>query len=49
LDNLKGRVVDNANFFAVNDINKITDQELYQRMLTEFPLWLKAAKEKGIY
>jgi len=49
LDNLKGRVVDNANFFAVNDINAITDQELYQRMLTEFPLWLKAAKEKGIY
>ncbi len=49
LDNLKGRVVDNANFFSVNDINAITDQELYQRMLTEFPLWLKAAKEKGIY
>jgi hypothetical protein len=49
LDTLKGRIVDNANFFAVNDINEITDQELYQRMLAEFPLWLKAAKEKGIY
>lgn len=49
LDNLKGRVIDNANFFAVNDIGEIADEELYRRMLGEFPLWLKAAKEKGLY
>ena len=49
LDTMSGRFLDNANFFALNDIDSISDEELYQRMLVEFPSWLKAAKEKGIY
>jgi hypothetical protein len=48
LDNMKGRKVDNAGFFAVDDLKKIKDEELYDRLLSEFPIWLKEAKKKGI-
>ena len=48
LDTLKGRVVDNAGFFSVDDISKITDAELYTRLLSEFPDWLRAARKGGI-
>jgi stress response protein SCP2 len=48
LDGLDGRLVDNAGFFAVDDISDITDAELYQRVLSEFPAWLRAAKAHGI-
>lgn len=48
LDTMSGRTVDNANFFHVNDLNYISDQELYKRMLNEFPTWLKEAKNKNI-
>ncbi|MEW2355761.1 VWA domain-containing protein [Spirillospora sp. NPDC029432] len=48
LDGLDGRLVDNAGFFAVDDIADITDAELYQRILSEFPAWLTAAKAHGI-
>jgi hypothetical protein len=48
LDNMSGRVVDNANFFELNDLSKIGDEELYQRLLGEFPDWIKAATAKGI-
>ena len=48
LDTMEGRFVDNANFFHVPDIDQVTDEELYNQMLNEFPEWLKEAKEKGI-
>jgi hypothetical protein len=48
LDTLAGRVVDNCGFFALDDLNSISEQELYDRLLSEFPLWLKAAKTKHI-
>ena len=48
LDTMGGRFVDNANFFQVNDIKKIGDEELYDRMLGEFPSWLKLARDKKI-
>lgn len=48
LDTLPNRVVDNAGFFAVNDLAMISDEELYDRLLSEFPAWLKAARAKGI-
>ncbi|WP_408589490.1 VWA domain-containing protein [Novosphingobium sp.] len=48
LDTLPGRVVDNAGFFPVTDLAKITDEELYDRLLSEFPAWLKAVRAKGI-
>jgi hypothetical protein len=48
LDTMAGRVVDNCGFFALDDLNSISEQELYDRLLGEFPLWLKAAKSKHI-
>ncbi|WNI20587.1 VWA domain-containing protein [Streptomyces sp. ITFR-16] len=47
-DNLPGRRVDNVGFFAVDDIEKVSDPELYDRLLSEFPSWLGAARQAGI-
>ena len=48
LDTMMGRVVDNCNFFALDDLHQISEQELYDRLLEEFPQWLTAAKAKSI-
>lgn len=48
LDTMEGRVVDNANFFHLDDIAAVTDEVLYDQLLNEFPSWLKAAREKRI-
>ncbi|WP_067466023.1 VWA domain-containing protein [Actinomadura macra] len=48
LDTLGGRLIDNAGFFAVDDIAEISDGELYERILSEFPTWLEAARGHGI-
>lgn len=48
LDTLSGRAVDNAGFFALDDIDKVDDAELYRRLLSEFPDWLAAARAAGI-
>ncbi|MEU3196221.1 VWA domain-containing protein [Streptomyces sp. NPDC006996] len=47
-DTLPGRRVDNVGFFAVDDITTVPDSELYDRLLTEFPLWITAAGRAGI-
>ncbi|BAW07118.1 vWA domain-containing protein [Nocardia seriolae] len=48
LDELDGRLVDNAGFFAVRDIDKLSDSDLYRLLLNEFPSWLQAARRAGI-
>jgi hypothetical protein len=48
LDDMDGREVDNVDFFALDDIDQVTDAELYRRLLDEFPGWLRAARTKGI-
>lgn len=48
LDTLEGRYVDNANFIHIEDIDRISDVELYDALLNEFPVWLEEAREKGI-
>lgn len=48
LDTMEGRFIDNANFFHVQDIDAITDEQLYDRLLNEFPDWIREAKEKII-
>nr|WP_077212155.1 VWA domain-containing protein [Bacillus dakarensis] len=48
LDEMEGRFIDNANFFHIQDVEKISDEELYNQLLNEFPSWLKEAKEKGV-
>ncbi|MEU4343163.1 VWA domain-containing protein [Nocardia sp. NPDC023852] len=48
LDEMADRVVDNAGFFALDDIDQIDDARLYARLLGEFPDWLRAARVAGI-
>ncbi|WP_307201013.1 vWA domain-containing protein [Paenibacillus harenae] len=48
LDTMEGRVVDNANFIHLDAIEKVSDEELYDQLLNEFPSWLKEAKQKRI-
>ncbi|NUS93135.1 MAG: stress protein [Nocardia sp.] len=48
LDTMTGRRVDNAGFFSVDDIDTLTDADLYHRLLQEFPAWLRAAHSAGI-
>jgi len=47
-DELPGRVVDNVGFFAVDDIDEVPDAELYDRLLSEFPSWITAARSAGV-
>ncbi len=47
-DTLPGRTVDNVGFFAVDDIDEVPDTELYDRLLSEFPTWITAARRAGI-
>lgn len=48
LDTMTGRVVDNCNFFAIDDLHSVSEEELYERMMAEFPQWLKDAKAAGV-
>ncbi|MFJ6658583.1 VWA domain-containing protein [Streptomyces sp. NPDC091377] len=45
---LTGRRVDNVGFFAVDDISSVPDAELYDRLLSEFPSWIREAGRAGI-
>ncbi|MET4926003.1 VWA domain-containing protein [Streptomyces sp. PSRA5] len=47
-DTMAGRRVDNVGFFSVDDIESISDPELYDRLLSEFPSWLRDARQAGI-
>lgn len=46
LDVLPERYIDNANFFSVEDPEEISDTELYDLLMAEYPQWLKLAQEK---
>lgn len=48
LDVMEGRFIDNANFFHILEIDKLSDDDLYNQLLDEFPMWLKEAKEKRV-
>jgi stress response protein SCP2 len=48
LDELPGRLVDNANFFSVESPNEHSDEALYDLMMGEYPDWIKLAKQQGI-
>lgn len=42
LDNLDGRKVDNTAFIKVSDISKLDDDQLYDKLLEQYPQWLEA-------
>jgi stress response protein SCP2 len=48
LDTMPGRAVDNCGFFALDDLDSVSEQELYDRLLHELPAWFAEAKSKGI-
>lgn len=48
LDTMTDRVVDNANFYNVGEIQKMSDESLFDILMTEFPQWYAEALEKGI-
>lgn len=48
LDEMEGRYIDNANFFSVNDLDRLSDEELYNRLLGEYPDWINKAKRVGL-
>lgn len=47
-DSMTGRKVDNAGFFAIDDYRSVSDAELYDRIVKEFPIWLQAARRLGV-
>lgn len=48
MDDMSGRFLDNVDFFKIDDPSKVSDAELYDKLLTEFPGWIKEARAKGI-
>lgn len=48
LDDLPGRYVDNADFFSVEDPEAVSDDELYDLLMTEYPKWAAEAPAKGL-
>lgn len=48
LDDMQGRFVDNADFFKIDDISKVSDGELYDKLLTELPGWITTVRQKGL-
>jgi hypothetical protein len=48
LDTLPNRKVDNCGFFAIKDPAAVSDEKLYELLMSEYPSWVKSAKNAGI-
>lgn len=48
LDELPGRLIDNADYFAVSSPDEHADAALYDLLMTEYPGWLKLASRHGL-
>lgn len=48
LDTMRGRFLDNANFFKADDINAMDEDVLYRKLLGEFSTWVPQARSKEI-
>lgn len=49
LDDMPGRLVDNANFFSVADPSAPSDEEMFDLLTGEFPEWQEAASKAGLF
>ncbi len=48
LDDMTERFIDNADFCNIPDPETLTDEELYTKMMQEYPDWLRLIKTKGM-
>jgi hypothetical protein len=48
LDDMGGRYLDNADFFAVQDPANVSDEQLFDLLMGEYPDWLSQARRKGL-
>lgn len=48
LDEMGGRTIDNAGFFAVGDPNDTTDDDMLNALLSEYPSWVGKARAAGL-
>lgn len=48
LDELPGRLIDNAGYFSVSSPAEHPDNALYDLLMTEYPEWLKLASRHGL-
>ncbi|WP_426192493.1 VWA domain-containing protein [Massilia sp. DWR3-1-1] len=48
LDDLDGRLIDNANYFSVASPDEHGDADLYDLLMGEYPAWLKLARGQGM-
>ncbi|EPP7234532.1 VWA domain-containing protein [Shigella flexneri] len=48
LDDLDRRFIDNADFFPIDKPNNINQDELFNKMFTEYPSWLKEARKNQL-
>lgn len=48
LDDLKGRYVDNADFFAARSLDSLGDDQIFDKLMNEYPKWLVEARQKGL-
>lgn len=48
LDQLDGRLIDNANFFSVASPDEHADAQLFDMLMAEYPAWVKLARQHGL-
>lgn len=48
LDELSGRLIDNANYFSVKSPDEVSDAQLYDLLMQEYPDWLNKARQAGV-
>jgi len=48
LDELDGRLIDNAGFFSVETPDEHADAALYDLLMDEYPDWVRQAKQQGL-
>lgn len=49
LDDFEDRVIDNTDFFAIDDFKKVSDDVLYSKLLTCIRDWLNEASGKSLF